>query len=399
MSRPEQNLLLPRDQQFVRAVHPGYRSHTRFVDALKAELGGCGLYIDVDTFKDGSPHLQIIDPRGRGYDFEGRKPFDGAFVTLWVSPQFGDDERSLGFASQVINGLSHDGGSGPLVARTIAIAPYIGLRQDRPTKKKGRMKTGESIDAERIAEDLRGNGLRELVILEPHSEEAMAFFAPYGENDPNRDKNIESVCLTAAPLFADYLLNKGLITDDTSILALDKGSLQKNMRLASLVGLDLSHLVVFDKGREDGKVASSSLIYGQPRRRVIIFDDVIDTSETIGQKCETDLREKFKCEEIIVMATHGVLSHPARENILGFIESGVIDQVVITDSLPKAAYAFEDVDHVTILPVAPLMAGAAILVANSNPEITRKNFDPYVLTPMQKDQVWREFAQAVGIVS
>jgi ribose-phosphate pyrophosphokinase len=56
--------------------------------------------------------------------------------------------------------------------------------------------------------------------------------------------------------------------------------------------------------------------------------------------------------QVIVAATHGILSDPARERL----QNSAISEVVVTDTLPiPPEHRFE---KLTILPIAPLLAKA-----------------------------------------
>jgi ribose-phosphate pyrophosphokinase len=81
-------------------------------------------------------------------------------------------------------------------------------------------------------------------------------------------------------------------------------------------------------------------------------DDMIDTAGTLITAAET-LRQSG-ATQVIASATHALLSDPAIERMT----SGLIDKLVVTDTVPTA-YAKKVLgDRLTVLPVAPLIATA-----------------------------------------
>jgi ribose-phosphate pyrophosphokinase len=83
-------------------------------------------------------------------------------------------------------------------------------------------------------------------------------------------------------------------------------------------------------------------------RTCVIVDDMIDTGGTIAKAAET-LFEKGALD-VIVAATHGILSDPAAERL----GSTRISEVVVCDTLPITV----EMEKLTVLPIAPLLATA-----------------------------------------
>ncbi|HQZ85810.1 MAG TPA: ribose-phosphate diphosphokinase, partial [Actinomycetota bacterium] len=92
-------------------------------------------------------------------------------------------------------------------------------------------------------------------------------------------------------------------------------------------------------------------VVGDVKDRVcVVVDDMIDTGGTITKAAETLFEEG--AAEVIVTATHGVLSPPAAERL----QASGITEVVVTDTLPIPAE--RRFDKLTVLPIAPLIAQA-----------------------------------------
>ena len=73
-------------------------------------------------------------------------------------------------------------------------------------------------------------------------------------------------------------------------------------------------------------------VVGDVKGRVcVVVDDMIDTGGTIVKAAETLLEQGAK--EVVVAATHGILSDPAVQRLA----DSPISEVVVTDTLPITA--------------------------------------------------------------
>ena len=85
-------------------------------------------------------------------------------------------------------------------------------------------------------------------------------------------------------------------------------------------------------------------------RTAILTDDLIDTGGTIAEAVRVVMAAGAK--DVIVAATHGVLSDPAAQRLQ---ECGA-REVVVTDTLPIPEE--RQFDKLTVLSIAPLLARA-----------------------------------------
>jgi len=372
---------LEQSQQFVRVVHPDdFSFHDRFLREIKAGLGGDRLLVDGLRFGDGSDYLRVITES---------KTFKQAIVPLWIRPPLSE---SIFEMLMIGNALTHqERGRPPVADRVTALVIYEESRMDKDSSPAtGEYQTGEAITAEIFAQCL-GLAYDEAIILGCHSSEAASYL------------NIPILHVTAAPLFADWLIENGKINPKTKIVALDKGSLQGCLRLCDRVGLDRkSNVVVCDKHRGGHNIVSGQdILYGDfSGDNLIIFDDRIDTAGSIGATCAAINLSKggVPCVEgggLTVMATHGILSLQARANIQHLLEGGTISDLVLTDSLPAAAYKLEGIEGVVVLPAAPLMSRLANeVIERSIADIEQdpgSELAPYIMRPQPKEEVWAAF--------
>jgi ribose-phosphate pyrophosphokinase len=223
-------------------------------------------------------------------------------------------------------------------AREITVViPYLGYsRQDR--KAKGR----EPISAAVVTNMLAGAGAHRLVTIDMHSPQVQGTFrGPFDH------------------LIAERLILDGLRAEmgdrDPELFAIvspDTGRAKESERAADLLGIRLRHLQKTRDRHDSSKLVRPKKLQGVDGRICFMTDDMIDTAGTLITAAET-LRQSG-ATQVIASATHALLSDPAIERMT----SGLIDKLVVTDTVPTA-YAKKVLgDRLTVLPVAPLIATA-----------------------------------------
>jgi ribose-phosphate pyrophosphokinase len=85
-------------------------------------------------------------------------------------------------------------------------------------------------------------------------------------------------------------------------------------------------------------------------RVCLIVDDMIDTGGTICQAAE--ILFEAGAADVIVAATHAILSDPATERL----KNSQISEIVVTNTLPLPPE--HQLDKITVLTIAPLIARA-----------------------------------------
>ncbi|MCX6732966.1 MAG: phosphoribosyltransferase family protein [Candidatus Roizmanbacteria bacterium] len=363
------------------------------------------LYVDSTTFKNREAWLKVVlGNKGRQSDLDAA-PRAQAIVPFWISTQFGEEAHVRKTVERMVNALTRtERGREPLVAEAMGVSPFIEMRQDKdgPGDGKGDREVGEANEAQLTARDLLG--LKKLLVLGPHSYEGIEEFKAVIE---------DVVSVTATPLFAEHIkteyFEKGIIDPkNLRVVALDKGSLEQCIKLSEQLDLPPSeHIVAFDKSRKGHNMIGKLMLqYGDPKdmmgKDIIIYDDIIDTFGSMTATCK-ELRETYKCKSITIVATHGVLSHPARGNIIDSLDANgtpaVVDHVIMSDSLPRAKYAFKGVKGVTIIPVSPTLSMLARLFSKMSGEemISHPISAEYILDPQDKELVWEDFKERYAL--
>jgi ribose-phosphate pyrophosphokinase len=222
--------------------------------------------------------------------------------------------------------------------RVVALLAYLGYaRQDRADP-------GQSLGAAWAGELLRAAGVDRVLTIDVHSRRAVACFP------------VPVDSLSAAPLFADVLMRRGLT--DLSVVAPDEGALERCEAVirAARICTPLAHL---RKQRDADGVTHSSLV-GTITPRVAIVDDILDTGATLVSACAE--LQRAGAREIIVFATHGLFTGRrwCELSALG------VQRIYTTDSVPAARERGGEI--VEVLPIGRLILEAFTAIANEQPE-------------------------------
>jgi ribose-phosphate pyrophosphokinase len=194
-------------------------------------------------------------------------------------------------------------------SRITCVIPYFGYsRQDRKTRAR------DPITAKLVANLITVAGADRVLTMDLHAGQIQGFFDIPVDN------------LHAGPIFSDYFHKKFNGVDDVIVVSPDIGSVARARAFAQKMGLGLA---IIDKRRESANRAEVvNLIGSVEGKRVIMFDDMIDTA---GSLCEAAkaLVEIGGAKEIYACASHGVLSGNAIERI----ENSYIKELLLTDTI------------------------------------------------------------------
>jgi len=216
--------------------------------------------------------------------------------------------------------------------RITVVAPFFGYaRQDK--KSRGR----EPISARLMADLFLTAGADRIMAVDLHTAQIQGFF----------DGPVDH--LFALPILADYVEGK-LDLSQITVVAPDAGRVRVCERWTDRLGCPLA---IIHK-RRDPDVANKVKILevvGQVRGRTcIIVDDMIDTGATIVNAAEALFEQG--AAQVIVTATHGVLSGPA----VDLLKNSRISEVIVSNTLPIMNE--KRFDKLTVLSIAPLIARA-----------------------------------------
>ena len=178
--------------------------------------------------------------------------------------------------------------------RINAVIPYYGYaRQDRKAKAR------DPISAKLVADLITSAGADRVITMD----------------------------LVGMPLLSKYYEQKfGIGAEDVVAVSPDLGSVTRTRAFAE--GLNIP-IAIVDKRRPRPNVSEIMNIIGDFKdKRVILYDDMIDTAGTITNAANA-LKEKG-AKEVYACCTHGVLSGAAIERI----QNSVIEELVVLDTVP-----------------------------------------------------------------
>lgn len=242
--------------------------------------------------------------------------------------------------------------------RIIAVVPYFGYarqeRKDRPRV---------PISAALIAKFIEMAGANAVLTVDLHAGAIQGFF--HGPCDHLYGSFV------LIPALRKMIQELGHDLERYVIVAPDKGRVELNYFYAKKLGIQ-KILFCGKQKTEDGTSAEAKkeviYIHGDlPKNAICIMcDDMIDTAGTITNAAralkEKGLKEKNPISQIIVTATHALLSDPAIERM----EKSPIDKVLVTDTI---AIGEKKSPKIIVHSIAPVLA-EAIYRINRNESIS-----------------------------
>jgi ribose-phosphate pyrophosphokinase len=197
--------------------------------------------------------------------------------------------------------------------RITAAIPYFGYaRQDRRPRS-----ARVAISAKVVANMLQVAGINRMLVMDLHADQIQGFF----------DIPVDNIY--ASPILLGDLWKHNY--DNLVVVSPDVGGVVRARALAKRMEADLA---IIDKRRPRANVAEVMHIIGEVEgRNCVIMDDMVDTANTLCQAAQA-LRDSGALR-VMAYATHPVLSGKAIERL----NNSVIDELVVTDTIPLSAAA------------------------------------------------------------
>jgi ribose-phosphate pyrophosphokinase len=192
--------------------------------------------------------------------------------------------------------------------RIIAVSPWYGYsRQDKKSAPR------EPISARLVADTLEVAGIDRLVTMDLHAGQLQGFFS----------KPVDH--MTAMPILTQFVIDR-LGSENLVIIAPDAGRVKLVRKFAQKVGAPYA---LMEKERPAQQVAEIGYVIGDVKgKTAVIVDDIIGTGSTLSAAAQTVLDEG--AERVFAVATHGLFSGNAFENLV----SGPLSGIVVTDTVP-----------------------------------------------------------------
>ena len=214
-------------------------------------------------------------------------------------------------------------------ARITAAIPYFGYaRQDRRPRS-----ARVAISAKVVANMLVGAGVNRLLTMDLHADQIQGFF----------DIPVDNIYAT--PILLGDVWKHGY--KNLVVVSPDVGGVVRARAIAKRLESDLA---IIDKRRPRPNVATVMNIIGDVNGRTcVIMDDMVDTANTLC--AAADALKEQGAVRVVAYCTHPVLSGPA----VSRIEKSVIDELVVTDTIPLKPEA-EACPKIRVVSVDSLLA-------------------------------------------
>jgi ribose-phosphate pyrophosphokinase len=223
--------------------------------------------------------------------------------------------------------------------RITAVLPFYGYaRQDRKDQPR------VPITAKLVANLLVAAGATRVLTMDLHAGQIQGFF------------DIPVDHLYASPVFYKHLSGR-LNREHMMVVSPDVGGVKMAAAYASMFDCNLGFVA---KRRKNSTTVEAVSIVGEVEGcDVLLVDDITETAGTLMAAAKI-LRE-HGARSVRAAVTHANLHPMAYERL----KSGLIDELITTNSIPVAAGDFP----VTVLSVAELL-GEAVIRINSNESVT-----------------------------
>lgn len=197
--------------------------------------------------------------------------------------------------------------------RITAVVPYFGYaRQDRRVRS-----ARVPITAKVVADMMVGVGVDRMLTVDLHAEQIQGFF----------DVPVDNVY--GSPVLLEDIEKQHF--EDLIVVSPDIGGVVRARAVAKQLGIDLA---IIDKRRPQAGVAEVMNIIGDVSGRTcMLVDDMVDTAGTLCNAAKA-LKE-HGAKRVLAYCTHPVLSGNAIDNL----NNSVLDELVVTDSIPLSAAA------------------------------------------------------------
>ncbi|HWB67675.1 MAG TPA: ribose-phosphate diphosphokinase [Mycobacteriales bacterium] len=291
------------------------RAHPELADEVARELGLSVSPAQIHDFANGEIYARF-EESVRGCD---------AFVVQSMSTPI---NQWVVETLVMVDALKR--GSAKRITAVLPFYPYS--RQDK--KSRGR----EPISARLIADLYKTAGADRILTVDLHTSQIQGFF----------DGPVDH--LFALPLLADYIADRYDPTQ-LAVVAPDSGRVRVAERWTErLGGVPLAFIHKTRDINVPNSVVANRVVGEVEGRACIVVDDMIDTAGTITKAADALL--DAGAADVVVAATHGVLSGPAIDRL----KNSRISEIVITNTLPISSE--QQFDKLTVLSIAPLIANA-----------------------------------------
>ncbi len=279
-------------------------------------------------------HLDVTITPQSAYDFANGEIFVRFEESVRGSDAFVLQSHSAPINDQIMEHLIMvDALKRASAKRITVVMPFWGYsRQDK--KHRGR----EPISARLMADLFKTAGANRIMTVDLHTSQIQGFF----------DGPVDH--LFAMPVLAEHI-QRTYAGHELAVVSPDSGRVRLAERWADTLGG--TPLAFIHKTRDPlrpNEAVANRVVGDIEGRLCVVIDDMIDTGGTVSKAVQALLAQG--ASDVIVAATHGVLSGPASQRLA---DCGA-REVVFTDTLPIPDE--KRFPGMSVLSIAPLLARA-----------------------------------------
>jgi ribose-phosphate pyrophosphokinase len=279
-------------------------------------------------------HLDVTITPQSAYDFANGEIFVRFEESVRGSDAFVLQSHSAPINDQIMEHLIMvDALKRASAKRITVVMPFWGYsRQDK--KHRGR----EPISARLMADLFKTAGANRIMTVDLHTSQIQGFF----------DGPVDH--LFAMPVLAEHI-QRTYAGHELAVVSPDSGRVRLAERWADTLGG--TPLAFIHKTRDPlrpNEAVANRVVGDIEGRLCVVIDDMIDTGGTVSKAVQALLAQG--ASDVVVAATHGVLSGPASQRLA---ECGA-REVVFTDTLPIPDE--KRFPGMSVLSIAPLLARA-----------------------------------------
>lgn len=267
----------------------------KVVKHLNMELGKA----KVEDFSDGEILVEILE-NVRGQD---------VFIIQPTCPPVNNNLMELIIIADALRRAS--------AKRITAVVPYFGYgRQDRRIRS-----SRVPITARVVADMMTAVGISRLLTVDLHADQIQGFF----------DIPVDNVYATPE-ILKDIKKKDRYEENDRMVVSPDVGGVIRARAIAKR--LHDADIAIFDKRRTGPNKTEVMHVIGEVNNRnCLLVDDIVDTGGTLCSAAKS-LKENG-AKKIMAYCTHPVLSG----NAIQALETSLIDELVVTDTIPLHDHA------------------------------------------------------------
>jgi ribose-phosphate pyrophosphokinase len=174
---------------------------------------------------------------------------------------------------------------------------------------------GEPISARIVIESLLKDNVRNIFVVEPHSNMILSY---------NKIRVIDGVSI-----FSD-IIKREIETEKIIIISPDQGGVERARRLATKLGVDMISFIKYrDRHTGEIRIEMPADLHKISGMNTVIVDDILSTGGTIAESAE--ILRRYKAEKVIVVCTHCLFV----SNALDKVRSSGVDKIYCANTVKK----------------------------------------------------------------